>query len=112
MEFERVLAGLVRYINAVIMPTMNDVQRMVARVFLSRVMRSAKEIRGSLAGNYFIKTFGFMSEDGRVDVEGLAEDIRRVFAENPVLEVSIPMYGVLRFKVEDIDEIKRYVMEG
>ena len=112
MEFERLLSGLVRYINGVIMPTMNDVQKMVVRLFLSRILRSGKEIKTALSNNSFIKTFGFMSEDGRVDAEGLLEDLKRVFAENPTLEVQIPMYGVMRFNAEDVDVIRRYVMEG
>ena len=111
MEFERVLSGFVKYVRRVIMPTMNDWQKMTVRILLTRLMRSGKEIKEWLGANFFIKTFGFIKDDNHVDLEGLIKDMKAVFAETPTIEVSIPLYGTLKFNESDVDELYRYITE-
>ena len=111
MEFEKVVNGLVKYVTARIIPTMNDWQSVGARILLARALRSSREIKDALINNYYVKTFGFISEDGNVDIDGILNDLRSVFKEQPYIEINIPMYGSLKFTEADIDDIKGY-LEG
>jgi hypothetical protein len=112
MEFEKVLSGLVKYANNVILPTMNDWQKLGARVLIARVLRSGSDLKVALANNAFIKTFGVISDNGNVDIDGLVADLKKVFEETPTVAVSIPLYGTLKFNATDIDVLKQYIMEA
>lgn len=112
MEFERVISGIIKYVNRVIVPTMNDWQKIVARVLLARLTRSSGDIKRTLSQNAYVMAFGVMNNDGTVDFENLIKDIRGLFAETPIIEVNVPLYGTLKFNESDIDTIYKYIMEG
>lgn len=112
MEFEKVVSGIIKYVNRVIIPTMNDWQKIGARLLLSRLTRSSSDIKRTLSSNAYIMAFGVMNNDGSVDIENLIKDIRGLFEETPVIEVNVPLYGSLKFNESDIDTIYKYIMEG
>lgn len=111
MEFEKALNGLVKYITNRILPTMNDWQSIGARMVLARALRSSRELKEALMTNFYVKTFGFISEDGNIDIDGIMTDLKGIVAEQGALTVSIPMYGTLKLNEVDLDEIRKY-MEG
>ena len=111
MEFEKVINGIVKYINNRILPTMNDWQSIGARVILARTLRSSHELKEALMSNFYIKTFGFMTEDGNLDMDGIVADLKGIVKEQGALTVNIPLYGTLKLNEADLDEI-RNSMEG
>ena len=111
MEFDKALNGLVKYITNRILPTMNDWQSIGARVILARTLRSSRELKEALMSNFYIKTFGFMSEDGNLDIDGIVADLKGIVKEQGALTVNIPLYGTLKLNEVDLDEI-RNCMEG
>lgn len=111
MEFEKVLDGIVRYINKEMYGGMNDLQEVVARMAVSRVVNNRAAIKKTLVENPIIRTFGVIDEDGFVDIDTLASELKEQINEKGKLPISIPLIGKFTFVPEDVDkllaEIKR-----
>lgn len=108
-EFNRVIDGISRYIDAEIYSMMNDLQEFVARVLIGRFISNEDAVKESLVNNGFIRTFGIIDADGMVDVITLAKDIKREIARKGKISFSIPMFGTMSFVPEDVDAIFRYI---
>lgn len=108
-EFNRVIDGLSRYIDAEIYSRMNDLQEFAARVLVGRFISNEDTVKESLVNNGFIRTFGIIDADGMVDVITLAKDIKREIARKGKISFSIPMFGTMSFAPEDADAVFRYI---
>jgi hypothetical protein len=109
---EKVIDGIARYIDNNIYTNMTDIQELVARLVVGRAIQNSEAFSDLLKSNGFIRTFGFVDSDGMVNVDLLAQDIKREIARKGALEISIPMYGKLKFVPEDVDVIRRCIMEA
>lgn len=112
MEFEKVIRGILKYLNAEVYTNLADWQEMVARIAVSRIIGDEGKLKQSLLNNSFVRTFSIMDDDGRVDVEGLMRDIKRQIEAKGKLEFSIPMLGKFSFVTSDVDTLHRYIMEA
>ena len=112
MTFERVIHGINKYINAEIYSTMNDWQEVLARIAISRMIGNTDQLKNSLLTNGFIRTFAIMDDEGHVDVDGIARDLRHQLEEKGKMTISLPLMPSLTFKPEDVDVLYRYIMEG
>ena len=108
-EFNRVIDGISRYIDAEIYSGMNDLQEFAARVLIGRFLINSDNVKNSLVNNGFIRTFGIINEEGMVDVVTLAKDIKREIARKGKISVSIPMFGTMNFVPEDVDALFRNI---
>ena len=108
-EFNRVIDGISRYIDAEIYSRMNDLQEFAARVLVGRFISNEDTVKDSLVNNGFIRTFGILDGDGMVDVITLAKDIKREIARKGKISFSIPMFGTMSFVPEDADAVFRYI---
>ena len=104
-RFEKVIEGISKYIDKEVYAGMNDVQELVARIFVGRIIDNMEGVKKTLIDNGFIRTFGIIDGEGMVDVDALAKDIRREVERKGKLVVSIPMFGKLTFVPTDIDAI-------
>lgn len=112
MDFDRVINGIIKYLDREIYIGMNDWQEVLARMAVSRVIGNKDHLRESLVSNSFVRTFGIMDESGDVDVEGLMRDLKQQIEEKGKLEIAIPMFGKFRFVSADVDKLYRTIMEG
>lgn len=110
MTFEKVLNGILKYLNNEIYSGMNSWQEMIARIAVSRLVGNGEKIKEALMSNPFIKTFAIMDEDGNVDVEGLIHDLKEQISQKGYLKISIPMFGEFCFSPEDVDTLHRTIM--
>jgi hypothetical protein len=110
-RFEKVIDGLTKYIDREIYHGMNDLQELAARVCVGRVINNTESIKKALMDNGFVRTFGIIDEEGMVDVDDLAKDIKREIERKGKLVVSLPMFGRLTFTPNDVDVIVNYIKE-
>lgn len=102
-EFEKVIDGLSKYINDEIYAGMNDLQEFAARVMVGRIINNQENVKEMLINNGFIRTFGIVDAEGMVDVESLANDIKREIARKEKITFNVPMFGRMTFKPSDVD---------
>lgn len=108
-RFENVVYGASNWIGEKLYPKMNDLQEMVARVFIGRILENEEKIKDALLGNGIIRTFGIIDEDGMVEVDVLLSEIKREIERKGKLVVNIPLIGKLTFSPEDADELRNYI---
>lgn len=108
-EFEKVMDGIVEYINEELLSRMNDVQEFTARVIIGRVLNNQESLKDTLMDNPFLKTFGIVDSEGMVDVGSLACDIKRELVRREKLTITIPMFGKITFKPSDVDALYRTI---
>lgn len=112
MHFDRVISGLIKYLDQEIYVGMNDWQEMLARIAVSRVIGNKDTLRTSLMNNPFVKTFAIIDENANVDVDGLIRDLKMQIEQKGKIEIAIPMFGKFTFTSEDINKLHRTIMEG
>lgn len=112
MDFDRVVNGIIRYLNANIFNKMNDWQEMLARIAVSRIIGDTNTLKATLSSNGFVRTFGIIDEAGRVDVDGLMRDIKSQIEAKGKLSFALPMFGNFTFYPSDVDDLHRYITEG
>jgi hypothetical protein len=111
-EFEKTVDGILKYINNELLDGMNETQKFIARVFISRMINNEEKIKTLFINNGFIRTFGVITSDGMVDVEGLAKDIKREIERAGKITFDIPMFGKYTFTPSDVDVLYNTITGG
>ena len=109
MEFEKVLNGVVKYIDKEIIKGLNPWQEVLARVSMARVISNSASLKESLSKNAILKTFAISDENGNIDVDGLVADLKKIISEKGCLELNLPLFGNFKFVASDVDTIHSYI---
>lgn len=109
MEFEKVLNGIIKFLNKEIIGKMNSWQEMIARVGMARMINNAEGIKKMLTQNPFLKTFAIADENAVIDVEGLVNDIKTAIRDKGSIELDLPMFGKFKFVESDVDCLHSYI---
>ena len=112
MDFDKVLRGILKYLDREVYGKMVDWQEMVARIAVSRIIGDEGKLKQSLMNNSFVRTFSIIDDEGNVDVDGLARDLKRQIEAKGKLEFSLPMLGKFSFVTSDVDTLNRYITEA
>jgi hypothetical protein len=111
MNFDKVIHGIVKYLDNEIYSNMTDWQEVLARIAVGRMIGDTSELKKTLMDNSFVKTFAIMDEHGDVDVDGLMRDLKNQIAQKGKIDISIPLLGKFTFTSEDVDELHRTIDE-
>jgi hypothetical protein len=111
-KLETVIDGIARYIDREIYTGMNDLQELVARIAVGRMIDNTEAIRETLVNNGIIRTFGIIDAEGMVDLDTLARDVKKEIERKGKLVVTIPMFGKMTFTPDDVDAICRSIKGG
>lgn len=111
VPFERVMDGIIKYIDAEIIGGMNEWQELVARMAIGRIAENSDTVKSAILNNGIVRTFGVVDSNGMIDIDSLARDLKREIARKGKLTVKIPMFGSMTFKPEDVDKI-HYMITG
>lgn len=113
MEFDKVVNGILKYLNKNIYPGLNDWQTLLARTAVARVVRNVSQLKGKLLSNEYLRTFAVIDSDGNVDVDGLTDDLKMQIKNCPEQKVTIaiPLFGKFSFTEADIDELCKLIKE-
>lgn len=108
-QFEKVIDGMVSYINEEMFMGMNDWQEMTARILVARVVNNQEAVKKTLIDNGFIRTFGIIDSEGMVDVCGLANDIKQEIVKKGKMTFTVPMFGKISFLPSDVDKLYKNI---
>jgi hypothetical protein len=107
-QFSTVIEGLSKYVNHEIVSGMNDLQEIMARIAINRILADHEKIKETLCENGVIRAMGIIDSDGYVDVDYLFDEIKKEIERKGKLVISIPMFGKITFNPSDIETIKQY----
>lgn len=108
-EFEKVIDGILSYMDSEIFSGMNEWQDFAARVFIGRLVNNQEQIKNALINNGFLRTMSVIDSEGMVDVDTLLTDIKNEIERKGKISFNIPMFGKLTFKASDVDELHRHI---
>ena len=106
MDFDKVISGIVKYLEENILSTMNELQDFAVRLAMSRVLNNVDTFKTMLVNNAFVRTFAIIDDKGNVDVDGLYRDIKEQVRAKGKITIKIPMLGTTyRFTEQDVDKL-------
>ena len=104
MNIERVINGIIKYMDREIFATMNDWQEFLARLAMARLLNN-KNLGDMVINNPYAKTFAIIDEHGNVDVDGLHRDFKTLIQSKSKIEIALPMFGTYTFNESDVDKL-------
>jgi hypothetical protein len=111
MEFNRVIKGVQKFLSNEIYSKMNDWQEMLLRIAVTRTIGNTETLKETLKNNSFVKMFSIMDEQGNVEIDELLCDVKSQICEKGKITFSVPLFGTISFLPEDVDTLRRYIME-
>ena len=75
---------------------------------MSLLIKKSGAILDSYKDNQLVKILGIMDSEGNVDIDVLAEELKKNIPKGGV-RVDIPIIGVLTFKENDVDKLYEYI---
>lgn len=105
MEFEKVLNGIVEFLNQEVYKGMTGWQEVIARLAVSRVLGNKDKIKNTIMTNPFVKTFCIVDENGNIDIDGILCDLKEQIKEKERLEFHVPAFGKFVFTESDVDKL-------
>ena len=109
VPFNRVLDGAAKYIDEFVLPGMNDWQEVTARIAIGRVFKNRETLQTYIINNGYIRSFALVDDAGNVDIDQLAEDLKREITRKGKLEVDLKIFGKMRFTADDVDRLHQYI---
>lgn len=112
VSVNKIEQGVANYLDAELMPQLqnNGIEKVLVGTAMSLAIRKSGAIITSYKDNKLVKMLGIMNEDGDVDVDTLAAELKKNISKEGV-KIDIPIVGTMTFHKEDIDKLHEYIME-
>ena len=111
MDFERVMSGIIRYIERKIYPGLTAWQELLAGTVVDQFYEGRDELKKTILDNHAYKMVIGMDSNGNIDIDGLATKIKRRIEKKGKIEIKLPLMPKLTFSPEDVDELLAVVKE-
>lgn len=111
MKAVTVIDSVFKYLEANMVPGMNDLQEIAFYSIKEAVLDEADTLLETVNKNPLLRAVLAIDKDGNVDPEKLASRIKKGIERKGSVTFDIPMYGPVRFVAEDIDNILGTIME-
>jgi hypothetical protein len=111
VKYERVIDGLLRYLNKEIYPTMSELQMFGARLAVARMVKNKDTLRVFLTENPFLKTFSIMDSEGNVDIDDIACILKEQLSEIGKIRIDTKIFGAYTFYPDDVDKLVHLIKE-
>jgi hypothetical protein len=111
MEAVKVIDSVFKYLEANMVPGMNDLQEIAFYSVREAVFDEAEALIEKVNKNPLLRAVLTIDKDGNVDPEKLANRIKKGIERKGSVTFDIPMYGPVRFVADDIDNILGTIME-
>lgn len=112
VSVDKIEKGLAGYLDAELIPQFqnNPMEKMLVGTAASLAIRKSGNIISSYKDNKIVKMLGIMDANGNVDVDTLAEELKKNMPKEGV-KVEVPVIGVMTFHKEDVDKLHKYISE-
>lgn len=110
IAISKIEQGVAAYMDSEVMPQLptGGFEKVLAGTAVSLVIRRSGKILEGYKDNKAVQMLGLMDTDGNVDVDILAEELKKnIPAEG--MKVDIPIIGKMTFHKEDVDKLHEYI---
>lgn len=108
--FGQVQKGVAAYLDNELMPLIDDSswKKVMVGTALSLGIKRADAYLPILQNNQFVKMLDILDEEGNVDVDVLAPEIKKNMSADG-MKVELPVLGTVTFKSGDVDKVLQYI---
>ena len=111
MKIEKVIDGLIKYIDKHVLPQMTALQEVGYLTVSEAIRNDVSAIEQLISNNIFAKMLFSADRNGEVSLERLVSGLRKVIAKKGSVTFNIPMYGNFTLNDSDITEILKNMTE-
>lgn len=103
--------GLAAYLDNEVLPQFpsNGLERVLAGTAIGLGIRKSGSIIMGYKDHKAVQMLEIMDADGNVDVNVLAEELKKNVPVDGV-KIDVPMIGGMTFHKEDVDKLKEYII--
>ena len=112
MKIEKVIDGLIQYIDKHVLPQMTALQEVGYLTISEAIRNDVGTIEQLISNNIFAKMLFSADRNGEVSLERLVSGLRKVIAKKGSVTFNIPMYGNFKITNDDISEILKNMTEN
>ena len=111
ISIDQLMRGVTRFADLEIIPHLPTGKGIGAGIALALLMDGGKSRILQLREHPAVQLMGIMDESGNVDLDRLYS-VARPKVDGQKLPVTIPIIGELRFDVNDLDKLYKYIQEA
>lgn len=110
VTIEKIEHGVAAYLDSELMPKFPSTgwEKVLAGTAIGLAIRKSSNIIESYKDNKMVQMLGIMDAEGNVDVDVLAEELKKNISKDGV-KVDVPFIGALTFHKEDVDKLHEYI---
>ena len=109
-HYERVLNGIVRFIDEELLPKVDGLQRWVLGTGAGIAANKGMKIFHSLKENSLLKTLDIIDGDD-VNVDLIYAELSKQATASPIV-IDIPMVGTVKLNKNDVDRLYQIIIGG
>ena len=111
VTIDQAMRGVAQYADNEIIPHLPTGKGIGAGIALALIMDGGKAQLLKLRENPAVQMMGIMDADGNIDLDRLY-NAARTRVDGKKIPLTIPVIGELRFDVNDVDRIYKYIQEA
>ena len=111
ITIDQALRGASKYADNEIIPHLPTGKGIAAGIALALIMDGGKSQLLQLREHPAVQMMGIMDEAGNIDLDRLY-NAARPKVDGQKIPLTIPVIGELRFDVNDVDKLYRYIQEA
>lgn len=113
VAINKIEKGVAAYLDGELMPKLpsSGLERVLTGTALSLAIRRSGTIIAGYKDNKAVQMLGIMDANGNVDVDALAEELKKNIPTEGV-KVDVPIIGALTFHKDDVDKLYEYIIES
>ena len=111
VTIDQAMRGVAKYADDEIIPHLPTGKGIGAGIALALIMDGGKNRILALKDHPAVQMMGIMDADGNIDLDRLY-NAARTQVDGKKIPVTIPIIGELRFDVNDVDRLYKYIQEA
>ena len=111
VTIDQAMRGVAQYADNEIIPHLPTGKGIGAGIALALIMDGGKSRILALKDHPAVQMMGIMDEEGNIDLERLY-NAARARVDGKKIPLTIPVIGELRFDVNDVDRLYKYIQGG
>ena len=111
VTIDQTMRGVAQYADNEIIPHLPTGKGIGAGIALALIMDGGKSRILALKDHQAVQMMGIMDEEGNIDLERLY-NASRARVDGKKIPLTIPVIGELRFDVNDVDRLYKYIQEA
>ena len=111
VTIDQAMRGVAQYTDNEIIPHLPTGKGIGAGIALALIMDGGKSRIRALKDNPAVQMMGIMDAEGNIDLDRLY-NAARARVDGKKIPMTIPVIGELRFDVNDVDRLYKYIQEA